>query len=78
MTNLAALTPFRRLAAVAPFTRNVDALFKDFFLGPLSLDGTAPRQPAPNADITDDPAGQEPPARQQITPPDAATATGDR
>ena len=59
MPNLAALTPFRQLAAVAPFTRNVDALFKDFFISPWSLDSTATRQPAPDADTPDTPAGQQ-------------------
>ena len=57
MPNLAALTPFRQLAAVAPFTRNVDALFKDFFISPWSLDSTATRQP--DADTPDTPAGQQ-------------------
>lgn len=59
MPNLAALTPFRQLAAVAPFTRNVDALFKDFFISPWSLDATPTRQPTPEADTPDTPAGQQ-------------------
>lgn len=61
MPNFAALSPFRQLVAVGPFTRNVDALFQDFFHGPLSLDATATGQPAldTDTDIADDPCGQE-------------------
>lgn len=44
MPDLAVLESFRRLARTAPFTRNVDALFKDFFLAPMSLDSTATGQ----------------------------------
>lgn len=71
MPNLAALTPFRQLAAVAPFTRNVDALFKDFFLSPLSFDATATRQPGPNADIPDNTSGQEVAPSESNDPPNS-------
>lgn len=80
MPNLAALTPFRKLASVAPFTRNVDALFKDFFLGSLSLDGTATRQRAPETDNPQAPTGQEAAAPDSNAPPNSqarsASSTG--
>ena len=40
MSDIAILKPFRKLARTANFARNIDELFKDFFLTPLSLEST--------------------------------------
>ena len=56
MPNPEVLKTFHSLAHMAPFTRNVDALFRDFFLAPMSLDSTATGAfpPDVDTDVDDD------------------------
>ncbi|MBB1076409.1 hypothetical protein HUU62_18535 [Rhodoferax sp. 4810] len=60
-----------RLARNAPFARNVDALFEDFFLTPMSLDSTAtgrfPMEPPEDVSDQAEPIPVDRPALAQTT-----------